>query len=242
MRSRRGFTLIEMLAVVSIMLILLGVSYGVLSSLAQQTGPDAVLVTVQAAIHNARDYAAGYGVPTRIEFRFTDPNTDDPMPSSTIRLQCWSDRFNDWIDMPGREPIALPQGIFVCKGFPNSLPQTTLRVGSVTNLTEQQVQQWQLHEQEVLDEVAEYALRTGSSELRDVHDEFYIVYGPEGYPVPSSRLSTPYQMNASDVVGGGGAGASGAAGLTLVRVSGTRVSTYAFYLWNQNAGTRMVFE
>jgi len=240
MRSIRAFTLVEMLAVVSIMLILLGVSYGILTSLAQQTGPDAVLVTVQAAIHNARDYAAGRGVPARIEFRFTDPVSDAPMPSSTMRLQYWSDEFKDWTDVPGREPFALPQGLYVCKGFPTSLPQSPTSVpDDPTKLTDEQVRQWQKHEQDVLDAVTQHALKTSSPELKDEHDQFYIVYGPEGYPITpqdGARL-TNLKLQPGDLVG-----ATGSAGLTLVRVSGTRVSAYAFYLWNQNAGTRLIFE
>jgi len=241
MRSIRAFTLVEMLAVVSIMLVLLGVSYGILTSLAQQTGPDAMLVTVQAAIHNARDYAAGRGVPARIEFRCTDPGSDDPMPSSTMRLQYWSDAFNDWVDVPGRESFALPQGLYVCKGFPSALPQSPTSVpDDPTKLTDDQVEEWQKHEQEVLDAVSTHALTAGSPpQLKSEHDEFYIVYGPEGYPITpqdGARL-TNLNLQSGDLVG-----ATGNAGLTLVRASGSRVSAYAFYLWNQNAGTRLIFE
>jgi len=243
MRSIRAFTLVEMLAVVSIMLILLGVSYGILTSLAQQTGPDAMLVTVQAAVHNARDYAAGRGVPARIEFRFTDPSSgsSDQMPSSTMRLQYWSDEFRGWTDVPGREPIALPQGMYVCKGFPNALPPLP---GSVpddpTKLTDEQVQTWQAYEQDVLDAVRDYALKSeGSPDLDDEHDQFYIVYGPEGYPLTPQDAT---RLAALNLQSGELVGATGNAGLTLVRVSGSRVSAYAFYLWNQNAGTRLIFE
>jgi prepilin-type N-terminal cleavage/methylation domain-containing protein len=243
MRSARAFTLVEMLAVVSIMLILLGVSYGVLNSLAQQTGPDAVLVTVQAMVHNARDYAAGNGVPTRVEFRCTEPNTNDQMPSSTMRLQYWTEEFGtgEWVDVPGRDPVALPQGIYICMGFPTGLPQLSLRSpDDPTDVTDEQVRQWQNYEQDVLDVVRDHTLKGGNStELQEEHNEFYIVYGPEGYPVDASRLAL-LNMQAGEVVGGTGTG--GAPGLTLIRVSGTRVSSYTFYLWNQNTGTRLIFQ
>ncbi|MFO8013656.1 MAG: prepilin-type N-terminal cleavage/methylation domain-containing protein [Phycisphaerae bacterium] len=243
MRSTRAFTLVEMLAVVSIMLILLGVSYGILNSLAQQAGPEAVLVTVQAMVHNARDYAAGRGVHARVEFRFTEPGTNDQMPSSTMRLQYWTEEFGtgEWVDVPGRDPVALPQGLYVCKGFPSALPQLSLSVpDDAADVTDQQVQAWQSYEQDVLDAVKSHALGSGTSaELKDDHDEFYIVYGPEGYPVDTSRLTT-MEMQTNEVVGGSGTG--GAPGLTLVRLSGTQVSAYTFYLWNQNTGTRLIFQ
>lgn len=244
MRSPRAFTLVEMLAVVSIMLVLLGVSYGILNSLAQQTGPDAVLVTVQAMVNNARDYAAGRGVPTRVEFRVTEPGTNDQMPSTAMILQYYTEEFSstgEWVDVPGRDPVPLPQGLYVCKGFPSTLPQLTLRVpDEADDLTDYQIQQWQSYEQDVLDAVKTHALGAGTSaELKDEHDEFYIVYGPEGYPVAASMLTT-LNMQATEVVGG--TGTSGAPGLTIVRVSGTKVSAYTFYVWNQNAGTRLIFQ
>jgi hypothetical protein len=222
------------------MLILLGVSYGILSTLAQQSGPDAVLVTVQAVIHNARDYAAGRGVPTRVEFRFTEPNSNDQLPSTSMRLQYWSDEFNDWLDVPGREPIALPQGLYVCKGFPNTMPQLPRPPSDPRNVTQAQAQQWMTYQEDVLDAVAGHALKSGgTAELDNQHDEFYIVYGPAGYPIPNARLNT-MKMQSTEVVGGTGAGK--AAGLTLIRISGTRVSDYTFYVWNQNAGTRLIFQ
>jgi len=240
----RAFTLIEMLAVVSIMLILLGVSYAVLSSLAQQRGPEAVVVMVQAMIHNVRDYAAGNGVPARIEFRCTDPNpgSDEQVPSSMMRLQYWSEAFGEWVDVPGRESVPLPKGIYVCKGFPSSLPGPLSVPGDVADLTDKQVEDWQAYEQEVLDEISKYAFPGGSGpELKNEHDTFYIVYGPEGYPLSDSvKLSNLGNMNSSEVVGG--TGTSGAPGLTLIRVSGVHVSSYAFYLWNPNTGTRLVFQ
>jgi len=234
----RAFTLVEMLAVVSIMLILLGASYAVLVSLAQQSGPEAVLGTVQAAIHNARVYAAGHGVPARIEFRCTDPT--DPgkqMPASTLRLQYWSDEFGEWVNVPGREAVLLPQGLYVCKGIPSLPGGPGAAPADPADLTDQQVEQWQKHEQEILDAVTAHAMAAGNARLEGEHDGFYIVYGPEGYPVPASRLTTLGNISSGRVLGEGGD-----IGLTIVRVSGTRVSAYAFYLWNQNTGTRMVFE
>ncbi len=244
MRTTRAFTLVEMLAVVSIMLVLLGVSYGILNSLAQQAGPDAVLVTVQAMVNNARDYAAGRGVPTRVEFRVTEPGTNTQMPSSAMTLQYYTEEFTsagEWVDVPGRDPVSLPQGIYVCKGFPSTLPQLSLRVpDDAQNLTDQQIQQWQSYEQDVLDAVKDHALGGGTSaKLKNDHDEFYIVYSPQGYPVAASMLTT-LNMQTGQVVGS--TGTSGVPGLTIVRISGTKVSTYTFYVWNQNAGTRLIFQ
>jgi len=244
MQRCRAFTLVEMLAVVSIMLILLGVSYAVLSSLAQQSGPEAVLATIQAAIHNARDYAASAGTPARIEFRFTDPTAtnpgpDDQMPSSTVRLQYWSDEFDEWVNVPGRGAVALPQGIYVCKGIPSVSQLPPSMPNDPADVTDQQVEQWQAYEQEVLDDIGEHAFQGGSGPgLKNEHDKFYIIYGPQGYPISSNRLSAlDPDIDPSKVLDG-----SGSNGLTIVHVGGTRVTAYAFYLWNQNTGTRLVFE
>lgn len=242
MRPARAFTLIEMLAVVSIMLILLGVSYAVLSMLAQQKGPEAVVVMIQAMIHNVRDYAAGNGVPARVEFRCTDPGSNEQAPRSTMRLQYWSETFGEWVDVPGREAVPLPQGLYVCKGVP-PIQSSTISSKPAEELTEQDIEDWQrTYQQNVLDEIDKYVFPGGTGpELKNEHDTFYLVYGPQGYPITDSiRLGNLGNMNSSEVVGG--AGASGAPGLTLIRVSGIRVSSYAFYLLNPNTGTRLVFE
>lgn len=235
----RAFTLIEMLAVVSIMLILLGVTFGILSDLAQQTGPETVLATVQAMIHNARDYAVGNGVPTRVEFRVTAPGGNDQLPSTTMTLQYWAADFGsgEWIDVPGRDTVALPRGIYVCKGFPPSLPASPGVARIATDVTDQEMQKWREYEQEVMDHVANFVM-SSSGQVDTTHDGYYIVYGAEGYPLVDSARLTPLSMQPTEVVG---SGQNDTPGLTVVRVSGVSVSGYTFYLWNQNAGTRLIF-
>jgi len=229
MRRRRAFTLVEMLAVVTIMLILLGVAYGVFTGLAQQTGPEAALITIQAAVNNARDYAASHGVYTRIVFRGKQPRTGEPLESSTMTLQYLppgeSRREDNFVDIPGRQTVRLPRGIFVCLGFPTSLTMPPT-VADPTQITQEQIKAWEKYEADLLEDVGRFALSGGK--LKSEHEEFYIEFGPAGYPpahpITKSHLATEE------------------GGVTVVRISANRVVGYAFYPLNTNAGTRLIFE
>jgi prepilin-type N-terminal cleavage/methylation domain-containing protein len=230
MRRYKAFTLVEMLAVVSIMLILLGVTYGIFSALAEQSGPDAVLVTVQAAVHNARDYAAGRGVHTRLVFRFkSEGGSGDMLESSTMMLQYIPPgeplQPGSFEDVPGRQPMALPPGLYICKGFPTGMPAPP-SVASGTNITQADVERWKKYEQDLLDEVARFAM--SGTDLKNEHDEFYIEFEPSGYP-PASPISSRTRIVEEG-------------GLTIVRVAGKQVLGYAFFPFNPNTGTRLVFD
>lgn len=229
MHRYRAFTLVEMLAVVSIMLILLGVTYGIFTTLAQQTGPDAVLVTLQAAVHNARDYAASAGVPTRLVFRCTPEGSSSTQLESSYMLLQYIPKgealsAQSFEDVPGWQPAALPRGLFVCKGYPTNLPTPPSSVAS-GDVTEAQIEQYQKYEQQVLDRLASFALTT--RKLKSEHDGFCVEFGAAGYP-PAAPI-TP----ANDLADEGG--------LTVVRVTGERVLGYAFFPFNTNAGTRLIF-
>jgi len=221
MRRLRAFTLVEMLAVVSVMLILLAATFGIFNALAQQTGPDAVMATVQAMIHNARDYAATTGYPTRIEFRCVD-RRDNPLQSSTMMLQHLPPEENRFVDIPGRRPVELPRGMFILNGIPPNMPsEPTVATGDVSD---RDVAEWRRYERSLLDAVTRFAL--SGTKIRSTHHKFYIEFGPGGYRPPNPQTKDPLVEY----------------GLTIVRVTGPRVLNYSLYHMNPNTGTRLVFE
>ena len=68
MRTRKAFTLIEMLAVIGIMLVLMVATFGAFSLFAERMGPGEAQATLQGYLNGARAYAAANGVKTRVEF------------------------------------------------------------------------------------------------------------------------------------------------------------------------------
>ncbi len=223
MRRRDAFTLVEMLAVVSIMLLLLGAAYGIFATLTQQTGPESVLVTLQAAIHNARDYAAANGVSARVLFRSKGP-TGNPLESTVLVLQHLPPEADDFEDIPGRQPIAMPPGLYVCNGFPSGAAPTPPAVSSDGRVSETQARQWEQYERSLMQWVGDEFL--SGSNLRADQDRFCIEFGPAGYPPPEPQSSEDIASR----------------GLTILQVTGQRVLGYAFYTMNPNTGTRLVFE
>jgi len=222
MRRTKAFTLVEMLAVVSIMLILLAATFGIFGALAEQTGPDTVMATVQAMIHNARDYAATTGYPTRIEFRSVD-RRDNPLESGTMMLQHLPPDENSFRDIPGGRPVELPRGMFVLNGIPSGIPQApTVGTGDVSD---RDVAEWRRYESNVYDKyLTPFAL--SGTDIKSAHQEFYVEFGPGGYrPANPQTSGTLVEF-----------------GMTIVRVTGRRVVNYAFYRMNPNTGTRLVFE
>ena len=221
MRRMKAFTLVEMLAVVSVMLILLAATFGIFSALAEQMGPETVMATVQAAIHNARDYAASTGYPTRIEFRCLD-SRDNPLESTTMTLQHLPPDETRFVDIPGRRPVDLPAAMFVLNGIPRSMPSE--RTVTTGDITDRDVATWRRHERDCLDAVTRYAM-TGTK-LKSQHNKFYVEFGPGGYRPADPQTSGTLVDYA----------------VTIVRVTGQRVLGYALYPMNPNTGTRLVFE
>lgn len=225
MRSRNAFTLVEMLAVISIMLVLMTVTFGVFRTFAERTGPDAALARIQAVLNGARSYAATSGRDTRIMFRCKD-NGGEMLEGSTLTLQEYyyyeDNNTWDWRDVPGSRPVAFHDRVYVCNGLPESLPSVPAHK---TDPTPQDIVKWRQYEQQVLGKVGQYAI--SDDNLKDEHDEFCIEFCPAGFPPARPRTDDmPVVEN----------------GLTVVKVARGRVTAYAFYAINTNTGTRLIFE
>lgn len=233
MRSRNAFTLVEMLAVISIMLVLMTVTFGVFRTFAERTGPEAALARIQAVLNGARDYAATSGRNTRIKFRCEDDRSE-MLEGSTLTLQeyyCDQDgNAWQWRDVPGTRPVAFHERVYVCNGLPDNLPNVGGKApANRTNPTPQDIVWWRDYEQQVLGRVQQYAM--SGEKLKPDHDEFCIEFCPAGFPPTRPRsLSPPDDMPVVEN------------GLTVVKVARGRVTAYAFYAINTNTGTRLIFE
>jgi prepilin-type N-terminal cleavage/methylation domain-containing protein len=224
-RSSKGFTLAEMLAVIGIMLVLVVATFGVFGLFAQRLGPDSALATLQAMLNGARDYAATNGVLTRISFTATAAKPED---GTTMTLQYKDPGGTDWKAVRGRSPVSLKDRMFVCRDMPTSLPTPPSTASDPRVVSEADVNAWKDHESKMLTALTNFAYPSGL--LATTHTEFYAVFDPAGYlRIPNSDPKCP----AANCV---------LYGLTIVQVGGTRVVAYAFYPINSNTGTRVVFD
>jgi len=220
-KSSKGFTLAEMLAVIGIMLVLMVATFGVFGLFAQRMGPDSALATIQAMLNSARDYAATNGVLTRISFT---ANALKPEDGTTMTLQYKNPGGAGWMAVRGRTPVSLKDRMFVCRDMPTSLPTPPAAASDPRQVQETDVNAWKNYEGRVLDALTTFAYPGG--QLGTNHTQFYAIFDPAGY----LRIT---QEEASQCV---------LYGLTVVQVGGTRVVAYAFYPINSNTGTRVVFD
>jgi prepilin-type N-terminal cleavage/methylation domain-containing protein len=224
-KSSKGFTLAEMLAVIGIMLVLMVATFGVFGLFAQRMGPDSALATIQAMLNGARDYAATNGVLTCISFT---ANALKPEDGTTMTLQYKDPGGTGWMAVRGRTPVSLKDRMFVCRDMPTSLPPPPIVASDARVVSEADVNAWKGHEKKMLDALTTFAYPGG--QLGSNHTEFYAIFDPAGY----LRIT---QDEASKCI---------LYGLTVVQVVGyqptARVVTYAFYPINSNTGTRVVFD
>lgn len=232
MRSRKAFTLIEMLAVISIMLILMTVTFGMFRLFAERTGPDAVMSQIQAIIHSARDYATSNGQVAGVFFYAYEPDVSNPflaqagrpLEGTLIRILRWEN--NAFVEIPGYRPISLGNQTYVVREMPDvSSLMSGLPTLNRDNPDPSAAVQWRQYEQKVMEEVSRHVFSGGSSTQLDTA-VFYIEFGPAGYPPGTPKQSASMVQN----------------GMTIVKVAGRRVTAYGFYQLNTNTGTRMLFE
>ena len=230
MRTRKAFTLIEMLAVIGIMLVLMVATFGAFSLFAERMGPGEAQATLQGYLNGARAYAAANGVQTRVEFSVnivkndkggTGPSMQDGTVVTIKYLppEITSDTASDWRGIPGTNRLTLGNGIFVIKGIPQMPPRPALIAGQVD------IAGWRKYEKDARAEVTT-AVRNKMAAMTPTNLP-YIQFDPAGYLVDEGSTVVP--------------------GLTIVKVVGgdwstAQVSQYRFFLLNAFSGTRLVFD
>jgi prepilin-type N-terminal cleavage/methylation domain-containing protein len=241
MNAKRGFTLVELLAVIAIMLVLMVATFGTFSIFAERAGPDAVLGTIQSYINTARDYATSQGVSARVYFT-ADPAK--PMDGTSIIIQYlpagmtdWSLSANQALDLPGMKPMALQDGMYVLKDIGTAIYAGTLappaQTGSGSTIpTQADIQKATKYDQDLRANLKTYAL-DASGKIQPMHQKFFIEVDPSGYLALNN---------------GGNSGAPGTNlpvtnGLVVVKLAPAGdVVGYSFYPLNASTGTRLIFE
>jgi prepilin-type N-terminal cleavage/methylation domain-containing protein len=237
MRTRKAFTLIEMLAVIGIMLVLMVATFGAFSLFAERMGPGEAQATLQGYLNGARAYAAANGVQTRVEFGVnivkndkggTGPSMEDGTVVTIKYLppEIISSSPSDWKEIPGTNRVALGNGIFVIKGLPPMSQSASLK----KTLKEGDIQGWRSYEAKARDEV-NTAVSQAMGGTPPTPPPF-IQFDPAGYLVESSTVPQ---------------GMAAVPGLTIVKLVGggwstAKVSQYRFFLLNAFSGTRLVFD
>jgi prepilin-type N-terminal cleavage/methylation domain-containing protein len=236
MRTRKAFTLIEMLAVIGIMLVLMVATFGAFTLFAERMGPGEAQATLQGYLNGARAYAAANGVQTRVEFSVSivkdDKGTTGPsMQDGTVLTikylppEITSDTPSDWKEIPGTNRVTMGNGIFVIKGIPLTPQSSAFK----KTLTEGNIQGWRSYE-----DMARKEVNTAVSQAMGGTSPppTYIQFDPAGYLVESSTVPQ---------------GMAPVPGLTIVKLVGgdwshAKISQYRFFLLNAFSGTRLVFD
>jgi prepilin-type N-terminal cleavage/methylation domain-containing protein len=233
MRTRKAFTLIEMLAVIGIMLVLMVATFGAFSLFAERMGPGEAQATLQGYFNGARAYAAANGVQTRVEFSVGTVRNDKGVsgPSmqdgTVVTIKYLSDTASEWREVPGTNRVTLGNGIFVIKGVP-AMPTSS---NYKKSLKEGDIQGWRSYEAKARDEVNTAV----SQAMGGTPSTTYIQFDPAGYLVEFDSSTVPRGMEPS------------VPGLTIVKLVGgewgaAKVSQYRFFLLNAFSGTRLVFD
>lgn len=238
MRTRKAFTLVEMLAVIGIMLFLMVAAFGTFSLFAERIGPEEAMATLQGILNGARSYAAANGVDTRVEFSVSvdpvSPNRVLMQDGTVVTIKYLPPGGTaatpaDWKEIPGMNRMTLGNGIFVIKDFPPNL------VG-MAGLPAGDVVRWKQREKDNLDaattlvknHMPDFKPRRSNEEWPNIQ------FDPAGYLVEDTASGTGPQA------------------LTVVQLLGDfdatsgdtqpRVMQYRIYLLNAHSGTRLVFE
>jgi prepilin-type N-terminal cleavage/methylation domain-containing protein len=230
MRTKRGFTLAEMMVVIGIMLILMTAAVGILSTLSEQSVTDKAMSEVQAMLNGARDYAASNNVTTQVRF---DANPDNIFDGTVMKLQTLTG--NVWADVPGSE-VKLGFSAIVCRKMPDTLP--VVPGVSVSQIpTDAEVQAWKNYRVSLLAALTTFAMNGTPPRLRTVDTQnfgltqFGVVFDPTGYLAMNQNPASEATQAGDPIYA-----------LTIIQIGGTKVTNYAFFPLNAASGTRIYFE
>jgi prepilin-type N-terminal cleavage/methylation domain-containing protein len=228
-----GFTLTEMLAVMGIALVLMAATVGVLVAVAGHIGPEHAAMTLQSALNGTRAYAASKGLPARLVVESSLQKTD----RGSIMTIEYREPTAGWVRVPNMEPVHLGAGMFALKSLPSgmaSLRAPALPINPQAP-TASERDAWNQYSADVFGAVASHAVGGGATaqglitanEFSGAHTTFYVYFDPAGYLALSG---SPYIQG------------SNTEALTLIQLTGRRLTEYLFYPLNRNTGTRLVFE
>jgi len=216
-KATKAFTLIELLAVIGIMLLLMTGVFGVFGMLAQQSGPEAAVSTLQAMLNSARDYAASEGKDARVVFSVDNTKGAD---GTTMALQ-YKRTDGTWDYVRGRKPFSFHGRIYICKGLPPSPPSPPAQAVDPAHPTQAEMDAWNNYRKNLLAGVTSWALQADGTLKAG---PFNVTITPTGYMKTDVAASATVD------------------GFTVVQVGGTRVVGYVFYPLNPNTGTQLRFE
>jgi prepilin-type N-terminal cleavage/methylation domain-containing protein len=226
MRDRPGFTLTEMLAVMGIALVLMAGVVGVLVAVAGHLGPENAALALQAMLNGTRAQAASRMAPARLVLESSLAKID----RGTAMTMEYQEPGGGWVRVPNFEPVYLGRGMFALKGLPGGLAGLTAPAPPVNpqEPTSAERTAWDQYRADVYGAVADHAGGANdqgiltADELAGAHGCFYVYFDPAGY----LALGQPANTDA----------------ITLIQVTGRRLTEYLFYPLNRNTGARLVFE
>jgi prepilin-type N-terminal cleavage/methylation domain-containing protein len=229
MRSPKGFTLAELLAVIAILLFLMVAAFGVYGTLAQNMGPESAVSTIQAMLNGARDYAASNNKDAAVEFSIPKPDGSNYDLTNGTQMQLVSrpDRNAAWAAVPGLKPILLRSPVVVCQGLPTPESDLTPPTTVATNAQDPDASNldlWKQNAANCLAAVDSFAMANHSPPtLKSNHLKFTVGFDGTGILLSDTSSSPVFA-------------------LTVVQIGGGRVTAYALYPLNAISGTRIIFD
>lgn len=229
MQRVKAFTLVEMLAVVAILLVLMGATFGMFSLFAERTGPDTVVATIQAMLNGTRDYAATHGVATRLGFSQKDKTTNTTAMGTILTMEYLPPGKTEWPadgrQIIGHRPILMQPQMFVIRDLPDLHSVTPPAKAVDDNVSDADKKNWAEYQGRILKAVQDLAKKGAiSGSIINKEYEFFIEFDSAGYL--NVDAATASQLN----------------GLTVARLASGQVTEFVLYPLNTYSGTRLLFD